>query len=94
MRMQMTIEKNMENKLPSFIIAQDVKSGYNNVNIKNLLKKFKAALDKHDIMEDEYIGKCGQNRTAEEKINIGDCGQNETAEEKINIGDCGQNEIA
>ena len=52
----MTIEKNMQNNLPSFIIAQDVKSGYNNVNIKNLLKKFKAALDKHEIKNDKYVG--------------------------------------
>ena len=37
----MTIEKNMKRNLPSFIIAQDVKSGYNNVVIKDLLSKFK-----------------------------------------------------
>ena len=45
----MTIEKNMKNNLPSYIIAQDVKSGYNNINIKNLLNKFKNALEVHDI---------------------------------------------
>ena len=54
--MQMTIEKNMKENLPSFIIAQDVKSGYNNINIKNLLKKFKTALEAHDIKENEYLG--------------------------------------
>ena len=37
----MTIEKNLKRNLPSYIIAQDVKSGYNNVVIEDLLKKFK-----------------------------------------------------
>ena len=52
----MTIEKNMARNLPSYIIAQDVKSGYNNVNIKNLLKKFKTALNGHNILELKYLG--------------------------------------
>ncbi len=41
MRIQMTIEKNLRKNLPSYMIAQDVKSGYNNVVIKDLMKKFK-----------------------------------------------------
>jgi hypothetical protein len=44
--MQMTLEKNLKRKLPSYIIAQDVKSGYNNVIIKDLLNKFQKTSNK------------------------------------------------
>lgn len=37
----MAIERNLANKKPTFIIAQDVKSGYNNVVIQDLLKTFR-----------------------------------------------------
>ncbi len=39
----MIIEKNLKRNLPSYIIAQDVKSGYNNVVIKDLIHKFASA---------------------------------------------------
>ena len=39
----MTIEKNLKRNLPSYIIAQDVKSGYNNVIIEDLIRKFEKA---------------------------------------------------
>ena len=62
----MTIEKNMARNLPSYIIAQDVKSGYNNVNIKNLLKKFKTTLNEHNIAELKYLGDINKGALAEQ----------------------------
>lgn len=54
----MAIEKNMRNNLPSFIVAQDVKSGYNNVVIDDLLTKFTAASNKYysSQMQEEEDG--------------------------------------
>ncbi len=43
----MTIEKNLKRNLPSYIIAQDVKSGYNNVVIKDLIHKFEGAANNY-----------------------------------------------
>ena len=47
----MAIERNMARHKPSFIIAQDVKSGYNNVVIADLLQKFKTVQDRHYSQE-------------------------------------------
>ena len=43
----MAIEKNMKRNRVSFVIAQDVKSGYNNVIIDDLIMKFKTASNKY-----------------------------------------------
>ena len=43
----MTIEKNLKRNLPSFIIAQDVKSGYNNIIINDLITKFSRVSNKY-----------------------------------------------
>ena len=36
----MEMEKNMERNLPSFILAMDIKGGYNNVNLQHLEATF------------------------------------------------------
>jgi len=59
LRIHRAIEKNMKRNLPSYIIAQDVKSGYNNVVIKDLLKKFGEA-------SNEYYNKLFQEEGAAE----------------------------
>ena len=45
--MQMAKEKNLKRNLPSYIIAQDVKSGYNNVIIEDLIKKYKKTANEY-----------------------------------------------
>ena len=39
LRIMMQIEKNMRQNKPSFIIAQDIKSGYNNVDWDYIMRK-------------------------------------------------------
>ncbi len=53
----MIIEKNLKRNLPSYIIAQDVKSGYNNVVIKDLIHKFEGASNEYyNQMFQEQMG--------------------------------------
>ena len=51
----MAIEKNLTRNRPSFLIVQDVKSGYNNVIIEDLLAKFQKVSDEYysNMMEEE-----------------------------------------